>query len=159
LFPFEADFNTLAAEFQQAVRSVEADLVISHGPEGEYGHPAHRLVHRAVRAAVERLDPAPLFYSFAAQVPGREDHIWNKNTPAHLALDVRPWLDAKEAAALCHRTQHALFVRRHPGQTVREVIRTLEAFHRHQPPVDDPPPADPFADLLLAAGAWTPDRL
>jgi N-acetylglucosamine malate deacetylase 2 len=157
LFPFEADFNTLAAEIQQAIRQVEADGVISHGPEGEYGHPAHQLIHRAAHAAIERLDPAPFFYSFAAQVPGNEDRIWNKNTPAHLALDVRPWLDAKEAAALCHRTQHALFTRHHPGKTVREALRTLEAFHRHLPPVDEPPPADPFADLLLAAGAWTPE--
>jgi LmbE family N-acetylglucosaminyl deacetylase len=157
VFPFEADFNTLAAEIQQAIRQVEADGVISHGPEGEYGHPAHQLIHRAVRAAVESLDPAPFFYSFAAQVPGNEDRIWNKNTPAHLALDVRPWLDAKEAAALCHRTQHALFLRHHPGQTVREALRTLEAFHRHLPPVDDLPPDDPFAALLLAAGAWSPE--
>jgi len=131
--------------------------VISHGPEGEYGHPAHQLMHRAVHAAVERLDPTPVFYSFAAQVPGNEDHIWNQNTPAHLALDVRPWLDAKGDAAMCHRTQHALFVRRHPGQTVREALRTLETFHRHLPPVDDLPPDDPFADLLLAAGAWVPE--
>ena len=87
LFPFEADFNTLAAEVQQTIRQVDADVVISHGPEGEYGHPAHQLMHRAVHAAVERLDPTPVFYSFAAQVPGNEDHIWNQNTPAHLALD------------------------------------------------------------------------
>jgi len=157
LFPFEADFNALASEIQQTIRQVEADGIISHGPEGEYGHPAHQLMHRAVRAAVESLDPAPLFYSFAAQVPGNEDRIWNKNTPAHLVLDIRPWLDVKASAALCHRTQHALFTRRHPGQTVRESLRTLEAFHRHLPPVDDPPPTDPFADLLLAAGAWTPE--
>lgn len=159
LYPFEADFATLAGEIQRAIREVDADVVISHGPEGEYGHPAHQLMHRAVYAAVERTQPAPYLYSFAARVSGIEDRIWNEGTPAHLALDIRPWLDAKEAAALCHRTQHALFTRRYPGKTIREAMRTTESFHRHLPPVEGEPLDDPFASLLLAAGAWIPETI
>jgi hypothetical protein len=42
-------------------------------------------------------------------------------------------LDAKEAAALCHATQHALFKRRKQAETVREVLRRTESLHRYWP--------------------------
>jgi LmbE family N-acetylglucosaminyl deacetylase len=63
--------------------------------------------------------------------------------PADLIVDVSAFLDQKEAAALCHATQNALFVRRRSERagrqvTVREALLTEEAFHRHWPasPVD-----------------------
>ncbi len=154
LYPFEADFETLVGQICAAIGRTGADLVISHGSDGEYGHPAHRLLHQAVSEAISRLKPPPLFYTFAAAVPGIEDHIWNHSEIAHLALDIRPWLDVKEAAALCHRSQHALFMRRRRAETVREVLRTIESFRRHAPPVEGDSPDDAFAALLLAAGAW-----
>jgi LmbE family N-acetylglucosaminyl deacetylase len=146
----------LVGQIRGAIRSAEADVVLTHGRDGEYGHPAHQLLHRATYQGVRHSTRSPLFYTFAASVPGIEDHIWNESDPAHLALDVRPWLDAKEAAALCHITQHALFRRRRKAETVREVLRTVESFHRHLPPVEEGYPQDPFADLLRAAGAWMP---
>lgn len=156
LYPFEADFDTLAGQLRSAIRDVRADMVLTHGRDGEYGHPAHQLLHQATRFAVRYASRAPLFYTFAAKVPGIEDHIWNESEPAHLALDVRPWLDAKEAAAQCHVTQHALFKRRRNAETIREVLRTTESFYRHHPPVNEGYPQDLFADLLRAAGAWMP---
>jgi LmbE family N-acetylglucosaminyl deacetylase len=156
LYPFKADFDQLAHEIRSAIRQVGADLVITHGSDGEYGHPAHQLLHQATRLAVKHSSQMPLFYTFAAKVPSIEDHIWNDSEPAHLALDVRPWLDTKEAAALCHKTQHTLFKRRRKAKTVREILRTTESFHRHLPPVGNGYPQDPFADLLRAAGAWMP---
>ncbi len=157
LYPFEADLDTLSAQILAATRRVQADAILTHGTDGEYGHPAHQLLHQAARAAVLRSPSGLLLYTFAAQVPGIEDRIWNRSDPAHLALDVRPWLDAKEAAAMCHRTQHDMFRRRYPGKAIREVLRTVEAFRRHFPPVRDGSyPQDDYADLLRAAGAWMP---
>lgn len=156
LYAFEHDYRVLVDQISSHIKRLNADVVISHGSSGEYGHPAHLLMHAVVREACEQTGRGVLFYSFAAQVPNHDDHILNENDPAHLALDIRPWLDQKEAAALCHRTQHALFTRRHPGASIREVMRFTESFHRHQPPVEDGSPQDPFADLLIAAGAWTP---
>lgn len=162
LYAFEADFDTLTRQIADLCRRYDADVVLSHGADGEYGHPAHVLMHRAVLRAMSVLPPDALFYSFAAAVPGIEDHIWNTNEPAHLALDVRPWLDIKEAAALCHRTQHALFKRRRNLKTVREALRTVESVRRQHPPLpdgappDETPHGDAFAALLRAAGAWQP---
>jgi LmbE family N-acetylglucosaminyl deacetylase len=156
LYPFQADFPTLTAQIRSAIRRVEADLVLSHGSDGEYGHPAHQLMHRATLAAVQASARSPLLYTFAACVPGIDDHIWNESEMAHLALDVRPWLDVKEAAALCHKSQNALFKRRRNLETVREALRTTESFHRYLPALNEGYPQDPFADLLRAAGAWMP---
>ncbi len=157
LFPFEVDFDTLTRQIADLCRRYEADVVLTHGADGEYGHPAHTLMHQAARRAMSALPPRTLFYSGAAAVPGIEDHIWNQSEPAHLALDVRPWLDIKERAALCHCTQHALFKRRRNLKTVREALRTVESVRRHLPPLDaGEPPDDAFAAMLRAAGAWQP---
>jgi LmbE family N-acetylglucosaminyl deacetylase len=154
LYPFEADLDTLAGQVGKTIRKTRAEVVLSHGADGEYGHPAHQLLHHATRQAVEAAQRV-YFYSFAARVRGIEDHVWNESEPAHLALDIRPWMDAKEAAALCHITQHALFKRRREAETVREVLRPVESFHRHLPPFEGHLD-DPFADLLRAASAWMP---
>jgi LmbE family N-acetylglucosaminyl deacetylase len=159
MYAFEADFDTLAAQLRAHIESLALTVVLTHGADGEYGHPAHILVHKAVRAAISSLPNPPLLYTFAARVPAMEDHLWNQNEPAHLALDIRPWLDTKEAAMRCHRSQHALFLRKKQGQTLREAARKVEAYHRHLPPVEaGEQPHDPFADLLRAAGAWAPSH-
>ena len=164
LFGFQADENTLVAQIVAQIRLIGADVVLSHGSNGEYGHPAHVQVHQATRRAVEQHAPDAVFYGVAALVPGVEDRLWNRDDPAHLALDITPWIERKHAAMLCHRTQHALFMRRRALQTVQQATRTIEAFHRFWPPVPDGElPDDPFAQLLLDAGArpgaeWGPAR-
>lgn len=157
LYPFAADPDLLAAQIADVARSTGASVILTHGSDGEYGHPAHVQVHQAVLAAVHTHILPVLVYSIAARVPGIEDRLWNVHDPAHLALDITPWLALKLAAMLCHRTQHPLFKRRRQLKTVREAIRLIEAVHRHEPPL--PPggmPDDPFSALLCSVGAWRP---
>jgi LmbE family N-acetylglucosaminyl deacetylase len=157
LYGFAAEEEALAARVVELIRLKDVDVVLSHGSDGEYGHPAHLQLHHATRRAVREHAPDVLFYSMAAIIPGTEDRIWNKSDLAHLALDIQPWIEAKHAAMLCHRTQHALFLRRRNLSDVRDAIRTVESFHRHWPTLPEgSPPDDPFAQLLLAAGAWRP---
>lgn len=154
LYGFAADDETLVAQIVAQLRLIEADVVLSHGSNGEYGHPAHVQVHRATRRAVEEHAPNTLFYGVAAWLPAVEDRLWNKDDPAHWALDITPWIEHKHAAMLCHRTQHALFMRRRALQTVQQATRTIETFHRFWPPVPEGgTPDDPFAQMLLDAGA------
>jgi hypothetical protein len=53
------------------------------------------------------------------------EHPWpritNPGDPAHLILDITPALAEKTQAALCHHTQHALFVRRHSQEAGRQL--------------------------------------
>lgn len=157
MYAFDADFDTMVTQVLGAILELQPDVVLTHGSNGEYGHPAHRLVHSVARMAVTYAPQPPLLYTFAARVPGIEDHVWNESDPAHLVLDVRPWLDAKAAAAGCHATQHRELLRRHPGETLRQALREVEAFYRLLPPAEDGAPQDAFAELLVAAGAWRPE--
>ena len=164
LFPFTDDVERLAVQVVDAIQRFSIDAVISHGVNGEYGHPAHKLVYRAVERAAQVLgDQAPLFYTVQGMFA---DHPYprlaNEDTPAHLVLDITPVLEQKVAAALCHETQHALFVRfwsEAAGRllAVPEVIMLLESLHRVQPEVPAGEfPQDALADLLRETGTVRP---
>lgn len=77
LYPFAVAFDTLAAQFGEIADHYQADLVLTHGADGEYGHPAHQLVHRAVLAELPVALPETLIYTVAARVPSIEDRLWN----------------------------------------------------------------------------------
>jgi LmbE family N-acetylglucosaminyl deacetylase len=138
LFPPEADFDTLVDQVAGFIQQWRPDAVLTHGSNGEYGHPAHKLAHAATRQAAG-MGLAPLLYSFCASYPAHPyPRLANADDPADIVVDVSAFLDQKEAAALCHATQNALFVRRRSQQagrniTVREALLTEEAFHRHWP--------------------------
>ncbi len=143
LFPYAQDIAALTRQVAGVVHQVGADAIITHGSNGEYGHPAHVLTHQAARAAIESLESrALLFYGVGASFPEHpRPRIANRDDPAHLILDITPVLDAKTRAALCHRTQHALFVRRASQEagrplSVPEVIQRVESLHRFSPPAD-----------------------
>jgi len=140
LFAYTSDLTMLAGQVAATLKQFEIDVVISHGSNGEYGHPAHQVTHLAARMAVESMsDQRPAFYTVASIYPGHpRPFLANKDDPAHLVLDVSPVLEQKTRAALCHRTQHALFVRRASEEagrplTVPEVIQREESLHRVLP--------------------------
>jgi LmbE family N-acetylglucosaminyl deacetylase len=143
LYAYTDDLTFLAGQIAATIKQVEARAVITHGANGEYGHPAHKVSHQAARLAVASLsDSSPLLYAVSAAFEGHpKPHLANPDHPAHLVLDVTPVLERKIQAALCHRTQCALFVRRASKEagrqlTVPEVIVHLESLHRLSPPVN-----------------------
>jgi LmbE family N-acetylglucosaminyl deacetylase len=147
LHPYTDDFDGLVAEILDHMRILGPDVVITHGSSGEYGHPAHKLTHKATRKAVKILNeeagiPAPMLYTFSADFPGHpRPRLTNQDDPAHIVLDVTPALQQKAGAALCHKSQHALFVRRssiRAGRqlSVPEVVMQVEGLHRVYPAVN-----------------------
>ena len=159
LSAFEHEIDALAQVFLDIAQRRHADLILTHGRDGEYGHPAHQAVNAAVMRAFPRMMPNTLVYTVAALVPDIEDRLWNQSEPAHFALDIRPWGEAKLAAMECHVSQHALFKRRKNLQSVRDALRTVESVRRQHPLTHDPEPFDDaFASLLRTVGAWTPRR-
>jgi LmbE family N-acetylglucosaminyl deacetylase len=162
LYPYEAAMEEIVDRLVREIRAHDIRALLTHGSNGEYGHPGHLRTYEAARRAVELLGrEAPLWYTFQAAFPGHpKPRLMNKDDPAHLVLDTRPVLDQKIHAALCHRTQHALFIRR-PSQetgrtmTVPEVIVALEALHRAWPPVAGAL-EDALADLLRGSGCVVP---
>ncbi|NDJ78225.1 MAG: PIG-L family deacetylase [Chloroflexi bacterium] len=157
LYPFTTDEEALALQLAGLIRDAEVEVVLCHGSDGEYGHPAHKQVHRATLCAIREHLPHLVCYGVAGWLPDFEDRIWNKSDPAHLALDITPWIEAKHQAMLAHRSQHQLFKRRRKLEPVRQAVRPIETFHRHWPALPpDTPPDDAFAALLLQVGAWRP---
>ena len=148
LFAPEHDPVMLAGQIVNCIKQVQPEVVLTHGSNGEYGHPAHLLMHRMALAAVASLsEGAPSLWSCAAAYRNHPyPRLSNVDDAADLVVDVSTALDQKEAAALAHRSQTALFVRRRSlaaGRPldVREVLLTEEAFHCLTPDrADDPFP-------------------
>jgi LmbE family N-acetylglucosaminyl deacetylase len=143
LYPYTEDIDSLASQAAEWMNRFEAGVVITHGSNGEYGHPAHRVTHQAARRAVETLgDRVPLLYTAAAFFAGHpRPRLANQDDPADWVVDISPVLALKVEAAMCHATQHPLFVRRASQEagrqmTVPEVVGavTVESLHRVRPP-------------------------
>lgn len=160
LFPFTDNLVHLAGQLVASLKQFEIHAVITHGSNGEYGHPAHVLCHQAMVTALLSLpeEARPVMYTASASFPEHPyPRLTNENDPAHFILDVTPVLAKKTNAALCHRTQHALFVRRRSEQagrplTVPETMIPIEGFHRLLPAWAGEAD-DPLAELLIRAGA------
>lgn len=124
-------------EFESAVaaqlRRIQPDIVVTHGSNGEYGHPQHVYTHRTVRAAIAGLAPwrpAELLTWCANDGANADDKITNRDDPADFSLDVGPWFDVKLAAARAHRSQHAMFTRNNKVADIADALRRREAFRR-----------------------------
>jgi LmbE family N-acetylglucosaminyl deacetylase len=154
LHPYTNDFDGLVTDILESIQYLQPDVIITHGSNGEYGHPAHWLTNQAVNKAVKTLDSAaPMLYTFSAAFPEHpRPRLVNQDDPAHIVLDITPALQQKADAALCHKSQNALFVRRssiRAGRqlTVPEVIMPVEGLHRVYPPANGAVD-DAVADML-----------
>jgi LmbE family N-acetylglucosaminyl deacetylase len=146
LFAYTDNLTHLVGQVAANLRQFGTDVVITHGSNGEYGHPAHKLSNQAARLAVETFGAqAPLLYTVSAFFTAHpRPRLANRDDPAHLVIDITPALERKIQAALCYRSQHALFVRRSSLEagrqlSVPEVIMHLESLHRAHPPANDLP--------------------
>lgn len=158
LHAFEADIETLAEQYAQIISDTNAQLVLTHGTDGEYGHPAHVLVNKAVTHAIKLYQPETLLYTVCATIPDtEEDRLMNQSDIAHFVLDIDAWATQKIQAMECHVSQHALFKRRRKLKTVAEALRSIESVRRVNPAWhDNSPPQDAFSDLLRLSGAYSP---
>lgn len=157
------------AEFQRAIAAVVQALkpavLLTHGRNGEYGHPQHIYTHETVKWVFEEQqvfvanpgrDAAvgPLaFYTWAATFPVESDErllrLLNQDDPADWLLEVRGDIhERKAAAAECHRSQHDLFRRHNPNKSLRDMTGRYESLRCHAPRQSEP--ADPLARVLAA---------
>jgi N-acetylglucosamine malate deacetylase 2 len=142
LYAFDANLTMLAGQVAASIQQHQPVAVFSHGSNGEYGHPAHVLMHQAVKIAVASLGhKAPLFYTTdAAYLEHPRPRLMNKDDPAHLVVDTAPVREQVVKAAMCHQTQHAMFIRNTSKETGRalsvpEIVMSSESLHRVYPPV------------------------
>jgi LmbE family N-acetylglucosaminyl deacetylase len=148
---FKAEPQTLLTQIRSNIQRIKPDVVLTHGSNGEYGHPAHILIHQAALAASK--EEAVSLYGISAFF---KDHprprLANQDDPADIVLDIGKWFSRKLAAAECHRTQHALFVRRSSQEagkllSLADVLMRVESLHRFVPYNGNNVP-DPLSDFL-----------
>lgn len=88
----------------------EADLALSHGSGGEYWHPAHLLVHDAIRRVRNGRGFPGEWLTFLARQPMHPiPRLVNWDDPVSLALDVSGRAGIREEALRCHESQLGLF--------------------------------------------------
>jgi LmbE family N-acetylglucosaminyl deacetylase len=163
LYAFEGDEAVFAEKIMDEIRALKADVVISHGSDGEYGHPAHLKVHRGVKQALLNLPEMerPLFYTFQGAFSGHpKERVMNQSDPAHIILDIASVAAEKLAAISCHKTQQALFLRHvepdEQGQRfLKQAVMPLESLHRVFPAVESLPVQDALTDLLAGVEGVT----
>jgi LmbE family N-acetylglucosaminyl deacetylase len=128
--PIDVPIEDFSQSIGEYVGKLRADLVITHGSNGEYGHPQHIFTHRATRMALANGAPGISLLSWCAWYqPAVYERILNQDDPADVVHDVTPWIEAKIAAVLCHQTQHAMFLRNSGAVSVRDMVRHTESFH------------------------------
>ncbi len=111
------------------IQKLQPDMVISHGSNGEYGHPQHIYTHQATRMALNNSQPGVAFLSWCAWYePSERARILNKDDRADIINDITPWHAIKVEAALCHKTQHAMFLRNTGARSVPEMVWKTETF-------------------------------
>ena len=135
----DAPLTKFAGAIDRYVRKIGPDLIITHGSNGEYGHPQHIYTHQATRLALDSGHRQTALLSWSAwHTPCEHKRILNPDDKAHIVTDISPWHDIKVAAALCHKTQHAMFLRNTGASSVADMVWKTESFHIWQGPL----PAD-----------------
>lgn len=131
--PIDAGPDEFRAAIAAHLGRLRPDVVVTHGSNGEYGHPQHVYTHRTVRAAIASLlpwQPAELLSWCANTGANAGDTLTNRDDPADLVIDITPWFSQKLATALAHRSQHAMFVRNNNVGEITDALRKEEAFRR-----------------------------
>jgi LmbE family N-acetylglucosaminyl deacetylase len=110
------DPATLQSDIRTLIDRYRPEAVLTHGSNGDYGHPAHALLHRMTLAVINAMPSAPSLYSFNAYHPTLPAlPILNPDDWATFILDVSPFEHAKKASLACHESQWSVFVGSHPS--------------------------------------------
>ena len=134
--PIDVPIEKFSQAIGKYLSRLQPDLVITHGSNGEYGHPQHIYTHQAVRKALSETSLKIAFMTWQAwHEPSQYKRILNKDDPADIIYDTTPWRDAKVKAALCYQTQHAMFLRNSGLASVEDMIWNIESFHIVKGPV------------------------
>ena len=149
LYPFSDNVDQVAEEISEIISAIKPQIILTHGPGGEYGHPAHIQAHQAMISALKGMG-FPVESVYAPAWLSRET---GRFTPEPgFQVDISPWKEKKLEAIQCHRSQHGLFIRKSSDRagrpvTIPEIVRTREALCRILPE-DDRAEEDHLGALL-----------
>ncbi len=122
----------LAEQIAGMIGEIAPAVVVTHGSGGEYWHPAHVLMHEAVRAASGNTRHLLTLHAWQAEHPLPE--LLNRDDPADLTIEGAGHRERRLAAFRAHRTQHDYFASRGGGSLEGFADRTSREAYRHYPP-------------------------
>jgi LmbE family N-acetylglucosaminyl deacetylase len=135
LYSFTSDIITLTGQLAGYFFDNKIDILITHGSNGEYGHPAHITSYQAARQLFDdyKFDNRFLYTVQANYDDPIKPHLINKDDPADWILNVDSVITQKVNAARAHISQNALFVRRKTKElnravSLEEVIVNRESY-------------------------------
>ncbi|MCW1913354.1 PIG-L family deacetylase [Luteolibacter sp. GHJ8] len=119
--------NDLARQIGTLLAERSPSLLITHGSGGEYWHPAHILIHRAVFRAAGGKIPVLTIHAWqdGHALPG----LLNRDDPPDLKIDGSGYREQRLGAFRAHRSQQAYFAT-HGGGSLEGYIdlTNLEAY-------------------------------
>ena len=118
------DQPSLITTLGNIIRQQNPELILTHGPRGGYGHPAHRLLYRCVAAAAQAVSFAGSIFSFCGKVDGAF-FSWHFDQPSDVLVDARTFLPRRAASLSYHQTQVAYFVQPHFPRSVRRLASAI----------------------------------
>ena len=134
----DVPLKAFACAIDNYIKKINPDLIITHGSNGEYGHPQHIYTHQATKLALNNHSSGVALMSWSAWFePTERERVLNQDDPADIVRDVTQWLDSKIEAALCHKTQHAMFLRNTGVPTIADMVLRVESFHIWKGPLPD----------------------
>ncbi len=125
--PLADDLAIVTARIRGVIEQVRPAIVLTHGPDGEYGHPNHIDVSRATADAVKSIvgGNAPLLYYCNALFLDAPNSRCNRSVTANYIFPVHGRnYDVRRQVMLCHVSQMDCFV----GFFGRDASR--ECYHR-----------------------------
>jgi LmbE family N-acetylglucosaminyl deacetylase len=114
----------VCAELVRIIRMRKFEAILTHGPRGGYGHPAHRLAFSCVMEAVAASGFAGSVYSFCGQVPGAF-FTWQFDEPGGVRIDARGFAARRAASLASHRSQEDYFLRPYFPRNLRKLLSAL----------------------------------
>ena len=130
---WQADEDTVVDQIMENIREIKPQVIITFDPYGAYGHPDHIFMYRATTRAFEAMAAEPnapqkLYYTniprtllrmgiWLSRLTLRNPRQFGENKdidmveilnhvpPAHVKINVRPWMDEWDAANRCHASQ------------------------------------------------------
>jgi LmbE family N-acetylglucosaminyl deacetylase len=119
------------AKISQLIRRYRPKMVLTHGSQGDYGHPAHVRLHEIGRK-VAAAHPEVSLLSFNAAWPEAPKAVFlNAADPADFLFDSGPYLREKIGIIRTHRSQQAVLPQLSSRRSLRDFFKLgrYEGYH------------------------------
>jgi LmbE family N-acetylglucosaminyl deacetylase len=115
------DQERVSGSIARLVEQLQPRLILTHGPLGGYGHPAHRVVHDCVMEAVRQTAFSGSVFSFCGQV--KDAFFYRQfDQPSDVITDVRAFLWRRSASLSYHQSQIDGFLQPHFPRSLRKYL-------------------------------------